>query len=105
MLRPGPRSVLEGGQVRTKNAKPINARESDHMAGVKSLPCSVCDAPAPSAAHHINQGQHYTTVALCWECHQGKQGWHGDKTLWRIRKMDELGALNVTLARLMGDFR
>ena len=43
-----------------------------------------------------------TTVALCWECHQGKQGWHGDKTLWRIRKMDELAALNITLRRVYG---
>lgn len=86
--------------MRTKNAKAINADESEHMGRVKMLPCSVCDAPAPSSAHHINQGQHFTTVALCWHCHQGPQGWHGDKTLWRIRKMDELDALNITLARL-----
>lgn len=86
--------------MRTKNAARITAVESDHMARVKSLPCSVCDAPAPSAAHHINQGQHFTTVALCWQCHQGKDGWHGTKVLWRIRKMDELDALNITLGRL-----
>lgn len=86
--------------MRSKNSARITAHESNHMGLVKSLPCSVCDAPAPSAAHHINQGQHFTVVALCWECHQGPQGWHGDKTLWRIRKMDELDALNVTLGRL-----
>ena len=86
--------------MRSKNSRAHTPAESDHMAAVKSLPCSVCDAPAPSAAHHVKQGQHFTTIALCWECHQGKQGWHGDKTLWRIRKMDEWDALNITLWRL-----
>lgn len=86
--------------MRTKNAKRITEAESEHMAAVKSLPCSVCDAKAPSAAHHVNQGQHYTTIALCWACHQGPMGWHGDKTLWRIHKLDEWAALNITLERL-----
>lgn len=88
--------------MRTKNARRITPAESAHMALVKSLPCSVCDTPGPSEAHHINQGDHFTTVALCVECHRGQLGWHGDKTMWRIHKMDELAALNVTLARLNG---
>ena len=88
--------------MRAKNARAITSAESAHLEAVKSVSCAVCDAPPPSAAHHINQGDHYTTVALCWECHQGKQGWHGDKTLWRIRKMDELDALNITIGRLHG---
>lgn len=86
--------------MRTKNAKAISVAESVHMARVKESPCAVCDAPPPSSAHHIRQGDHYTTVALCWECHQGPLGWHGDKTLWRIRKLDELQALNITLSRI-----
>lgn len=86
--------------MRSKNSKAFTKDEAAHIEAVKSIPCSVCDAAAPSAAHHINQGQHFTTVALCYECHQGKQGIHGDKTLWRIRKMDELAALNITLARV-----
>lgn len=90
--------------MRTKNAKPITAAESAHLARVKSAPCSVCDAPAPSVAHHINQGQHFTTVALCKDCHQGSEnGWHGRKTMWRVMKMDELKALNVTLSRIYGN--
>lgn len=83
--------------MRSKNSKPLTPHERAHLAAVKSQACSVCKAPAPSAAHHIRQGAHFVTVALCWECHQGPQGWHGDKTLWRIRKMDELDALNETL--------
>ena len=88
--------------MRTKNAARITASESAHMAAVKRLPCSVCDAPGPSEAHHINQGQHYTTVAVCTDCHTGSSnGWHGRKTMWRIKKFDELDALNITLRRLI----
>lgn len=76
-------------------------REREHLERVKSLPCSVCDAPGPSQAHHIEQSQPYTCVALCPDCHTGYNGWHGTKAMWRIRKMDELGALNVTIERLV----
>lgn len=86
--------------MRTKNAKSITRAESEHLARVKSLPCSVCDASGPSDAHHIKQGQHYTVVALCKDCHQGHNGWHGTKAFWRIKKMDELDALAVTIERL-----
>lgn len=86
--------------MRSKNSRSLTAAEREHLGRVKSLPCSLCDAPAPSAAHHINQGQHFTCVALCYECHQGHNGWHGNKSLWRIRKMDELDALAVTVERL-----
>lgn len=90
--------------MRTKNAKAITAAESKHIERVKLLPCSVCDHPGPSDAHHIKQGQHWTVVALCKECHGGPgygNGWHGKRYLWNIRKMDELDALAVTIRRLM----
>jgi hypothetical protein len=28
-------------------------------------------------------------------------GWHGQRRAWKLRKMDELSALNVTIKRLM----
>lgn len=88
--------------MHTKNAKAIKAAESAHIAKVKSLPCSVCDEPGPSDAHHIKQGQHFTVVALCKSCHQGSlMGWHGQKRIWAIKKMNELDALAITVARLM----
>lgn len=86
--------------MRTKNARAITAAEREHLARVKECACSLCDAPGPSAAHHIKQGQHMTTVALCYECHQGTMGWHGTRVLWNIRKFDELDALAVTIERL-----
>lgn len=88
--------------MRTKNARAITRAESAHLAAVKGLPCSVCDHPSPSEAHHIAQGDHYTTVALCVDCHRGSEnGWHGRRVMWRVMKMDELAALNVTLRRLI----
>jgi hypothetical protein len=80
----------------------LNQKERRHLAAVKSLQCSVCDAPGPSEAHHIEQGLQYTCVALCVECHRGPiLGLHGQRRMWAIKKMDELKALNVTLERLM----
>lgn len=81
------------------NKIPPKARA--HYARVKALPCSVCDATGPSDAHHIKQNQHYTIVALCKDCHQGSlMGWHGQKRMWAIKKMDEMDALAVTIERL-----
>ena len=81
----------------------LNQKERRHLALIKELPCSVCDAPGPSEAHHIEQGLQYTCVALCVDCHRGYNGWHGTKAFWRIRKMSELDALNVTIRRLFDD--
>ena len=78
----------------------LNAKERRHLANVKELPCSLCDAEGPSEAHHYRQYSQYTCIALCVECHRGAIGWHGTKALWRIKKMDEIDALNITLSRL-----
>lgn len=48
----------------------LTAREREHLGRVKALPCSICDAPGPSEAHHVKQGQQYTAVALCYDCHK-----------------------------------
>mgnify|MGYP003426750142 FL=1 len=82
------------------NTRPSSA-ERVHLARVKALPCSVCDAPGPSHAHHISQRSAWTCVALCPECHQDQVlGWHGQRRAWAIRKLDELGALAITIRRL-----
>jgi hypothetical protein len=80
----------------------LNPAERRHLAMVKLLPCSVCDAPGPSEAHHVVQGLQYTCIALCPECHTGpRMGWHGQRFAWKIRKMEEIDALNITIKRLM----
>lgn len=30
-------------------------------------------------------------------------GWHGQKRMWAIKKMDELSALNITIERLLNE--
>lgn len=94
------------GRSQTQREEQLNntltAKQRDHLAKVKSLPCSVCDQPGPSDAHHVKQGLQYTCVALCKDCHQGSlMGWHGQKRAWAIRKMEEIDALNVTIERLL----
>ena len=82
----------------------LNAAERRHLARVKELPCSVCDASGPSEAHHIEQGAQYTCVALCVDCHRGPiLGLHGQRRMWAIKRMSEMDALNVTLDRLFND--
>jgi hypothetical protein len=80
----------------------LTAKEKKHLARVKELPCSVCDAAGPSDAHHVKQHRQYTCVALCKDCHQGSvMGWHGQKRMWSLKKMDEIDALNITIQRLI----
>lgn len=86
--------------MQSKNKARMTAAERAHVSRVKSLPCSVCDAPGPSEAHEPEQGLWFCSIALCIECHRGTHGWHGTKALWRVRKLDELSALNITLSRL-----
>ena len=93
--------------MKSKNSARITAAESEHMAAVKGVPCVVCDAPPPSLAHHVNQGDHFTTVAVCELCHVGKGGIHGDQSMWRLRfriggTAAELMAINETLKRVYG---
>jgi hypothetical protein len=84
----------------------LNSKERLHLARVKELSCSVCDAPGPSDAHHVKQGLQYTCIALCKDCHQGSfLGWHGQKRAWSIRKIDEIDALNKTIERLVNELR
>jgi hypothetical protein len=82
--------------MRSKNSARITPAESAHMLAVKLERCSICGGEG-GYAHHIEQGLHFCTVAVCWHCHQGPNGIHGDKTMLRIYKTSELQALNRTL--------
>jgi len=91
-----------GQGMKSKNKPLPNTQEKLHIQLVKSLPCSVCDQPGPSDLHEIKQGQWYTSVALCKSCHQGPfLGWHGERRMWSLKKMDELDALSVTIRRAL----
>jgi len=80
----------------------LSAAEKRHIAMVKEMPCGVCGAPGPSEAHHIVQGQQYTVINLCPDCHRDPLlGWHGQKRMWAIHKKNELSVLNDTIRRLL----
>jgi len=82
----------------------LSDKERKHLAMVKELPCSVCNASPPSDAHHYKQHRQYLCIALCKDCHQGAfNGLHGQRRMWAVMKMDEQDALNITIERILGE--
>ncbi len=93
--------------MRTKNAVRITNAEGAHLALVKESGCVLCDAGPYVEAHHVEQGDHFTCIGLCPECHRGPKGIHGDQTMLRLRfkatgLRGEMLALNETLRRVYG---
>ena len=89
--------------------KPLTAAERKHIGRVKTLPCACCGRGFTSSAHHIREGQgmsqrasNWLVISLCYDSHQGPQGVHGDKSLMRIYKTDELDMLAKTIEMLNG---
>lgn len=86
----------------------MTAAERRHLQRIKEMDCGLCGASGPSDAHHVREGQgmsqrapHWLAIPLCKDCHQGKGGLHGDRSLWRIYKQDELSVLAETIGRLV----
>jgi len=84
-------------------------KERRHMQMVKELPCCLCGASAPSDAHHILEGRipgrrahDFCTIPVCRDCHTGQLGLHGDKTMLKIMKENELNLLGETIKKLYG---
>ena len=78
-----------------------------HLQRIKEMPCGLCGASGPSDAHHIREGQgmgqrasDYLAIPLCKDCHQGPCGLHGNRTLWKVCKREELDVLAETIAKL-----
>lgn len=79
----------------------MSKAEREHVERVKSEPCVICNAPAPSEAHEIEQGLWWLSVPLCADCHRGsRNGIHGQRVMWNVMKQTELSALNETLRKL-----
>lgn len=87
--------------MQSKNKPAMTKAERAWVARVKSSPCVICNAPAPSHAHEIRQGDWFTSLPLCDDCHTGSHnGIHGRQAIWKVLKLDELGALNLYLSRV-----
>lgn len=88
------------------------SKASRWLGRVKACPCVLCDALGrsqqyPTDAHHMRHGQgmaqrssDFMTAALCKDCHQGAMGIHGDRTLLRIAKLEEIDLVAMTIERL-----
>ncbi len=80
----------------------------DYLKLVKSIPCVLCKLLAkkqehPTDAHHPRDGQglaqragDFCAIALCWDCHQGPLGIHGDRTYLRMAKATEWDLHDLT---------
>ena len=72
------------------------------------IPCVLCtllgvEQYQPTSAHHPRDGQglsqragDFCVIGLCWDCHQGPLGFHGDRTLMRQAKVTEWDLHDLT---------
>lgn len=82
------------------------AAEKRHMSRVAELSCACCGVTGVQV-HHIREtlgmsqrASNWLTIPLCPSCHTGPKGIHGDRTMLRIIKADELSLLADTLSKL-----
>lgn len=80
--------------------------EKAHMDRVASLPCACCGAHGVHV-HHLREGQgmsqrasNWLTIPLCPDCHTGPNGIHGNRSLMRIQKIEEIDLLARTIEAL-----
>jgi hypothetical protein len=77
--------------------------EREHVTRIKEMRCGVCFSPGPSEAHELRQGEWFTSIPLCEDCHRGSfNGIHGQQRIWNVKKLDELAVLNETIRELLG---
>jgi hypothetical protein len=86
--------------------------ESAHMGRIKRFRCVCCTLLLRAQehgtdVHHIDEnGQarnHWLTLPLCWDCHQGHNGVHGAKRYLAILKMSQWDLLAVVISWLEAD--
>lgn len=79
------------------------------MGRVKRMQCVCCFLLMQAQehrtdVHHVDEnGQspnHWLVLPLCWACHQGPLGVHGDKTYLRILKKSQWELLAVVISWL-----
>ena len=85
-------------------SKNLSAKDKEHLANIKAMPCGVCGASGPSDAHHIEQGLHHLCIPLCKDCHQGSHnGIHGRRHIWAVMRKTEMSVLNDTIKKLTSE--
>ena len=87
--------------MQSKNKSAPTVAEREHIERIKMMACVVCGLPGPSECHELEQGQWFTSLPLCPDCHRGSHnGIHGQKRMWKTMKLNELSALNKVIGQL-----
>lgn len=87
--------------MQSRNKKSMTVAEREHVNRIKEMPCGVCETRGPIEAHEIEQGQWFTSIPLCEDCHRGSfNGIHGQQRIWKVKKLTELLVLNNTVRDL-----
>lgn len=80
----------------------MNVKE--YMNAAASLNCVICGAHGVQL-HHAREGcgmaqraSDWLVCAICPECHTGSRGIHGDRSILRLHKLDEMDLLARTIA-------
>lgn len=88
--------------------------EKAHLDRVAAIGCILCwllsmAQSSRTELHHPRMGtgkgqkrSDWTVVPLCGECHRGECGVHGDQSLLRLARVDELDLLGLTIQRVYG---
>lgn len=82
--------------MQSKNKPAQSPDEAAYVALVGALPCACCGGVGEEV-HEFEQGQWFSAVNLCIPCHRGKDGWHGTRQRWQLRKMTMLQAIADTV--------
>lgn len=88
--------------MQSRNKPSMTKAEREHVTRIKEMSCGVCGAHGPSEAHELKQGQWFTSIPLCADCHRGSfNGIHGQARIWAAMKLDEQEVLNETIRQLL----
>lgn len=83
--------------------------KKEYMNAVAKLHCATC-LEKPVQLHHVREGVglsqkngDFLVIPLCPDCHTGPQGVHGDKTMMKVMKTDEMKILNETIGLVVAN--
>ncbi len=86
-----------------------------HLSTIAAMPCILCDLlgtiqESRTECHHVREGQGMSqrahdelAIPLCAECHRGPCGLHGDRSWFKVAKVDELDLLALTIRKFQGN--
>lgn len=101
-----PNAIKSRVKMTTKSKPATPAKEKRYLDRVAQLDCVVCGAHGVHV-HHAREGegmgqraQNWLAIAVCPPCHVGPRGIHGDRSVLRQEKLDEMDLLARTIERL-----